>query len=146
MTVARTERSRSHHTGWASCRGGSHPQTSTTNEREVVANAAYSGAAQVTVRLENSGEFLIEAVGPEREATGEVRTTTTSGRDDGCGGAQPGRAETASREWRGGYLSAGISGTADADADTLQGSRTKVEKSRDGRSITTHIYEWSLRR
>ena len=140
-------RRRSYHTGWASCRGGSHPQTSTTNTHEQDGTADYTGTAEVTVRLDDSGEFMITAGAPaDGQATGQIRSTTRMGRDDGCNGARPDRVDSAETPWRAGDLSAHISGTADPDAAELKGTLTKVVKSKDGRHITTHIYEWSLQR
>ncbi len=146
MTVTRTERRRSHHTGWASCRGGSHPQTSTTNEHEFDAHADYSGTAEVSVGLDDRGEFSITGGGPAGEAKGEGRTVNKYGRNDGCRGDQPPRVDTNSSPWRAGDISAHIRGTADPDAPELKGTRTVVQKSPDGRQVTTHIYEWNLRR
>jgi hypothetical protein len=147
MRVTTKVRRSSHHTGWASCRGGAHPQTSTTNVHEQDGTADYTGTAEVTVRLDDGGEFLIKAGGPaDGEAIGRIRSTTRMGRNDGCNGVRPERVDTGEGAWRAGDISAHINGAADADAAELKGSLTKVVKSKDGRSITTHVYEWSLRR
>ena len=147
MTVSEKVRRRRHSTGWASCRGGSHPQTSTTNEHSQDGDADYTGTAEITVQLSDNGEFAISAGGPANgQALGTMRTTNKYGRNDGCQGARPTRVDNASTPWRAGDISAHINGTADPDAAELRGSLTKVIKSKDGRSVTTHIYEWNLRR
>ena len=147
MNATTRMRRRSHHTGWASCRGGDHPQTSTTNVHEEDGTAEYTGTAEVTVQLEDSGEFQISAGGPaDGQAMGRIRSTTRMSRNDGCNGARPDRVDTGEGPWRAGDISADIKGTADPDASELKGSLTKVVKSKDGRSVTTHIYEWNLRR
>lgn len=147
MTASLKVRSRSHHTGWASCGGGHRPQTSTTNVHEQDGTAEYTGKAEVTVQLENNGEFAISAGGPaDGEAIGQIRNTTRMGRNDGCKGQRPDRVDTSENKWRAGDIAAHINGKADPDAAELKGSLTKVVKSKDGRSVTTHVYEWNLRR
>ncbi len=147
MTVREKVRRWSHNTGWASCRGGSHPQTSTTNEHSQDGSADYTGTAEITVQLSDNGEFSIGAGGPATgQAMGTMRTTNKWGRNDGCQGERPARVDNAETPWRAGDISAEIAGTADPDAAELKGSLTKVIKSKDGRSVTTHIYEWNLRR
>jgi hypothetical protein len=147
MTAAIKVRSRRHHTGWASCRGGHRPQTSTTNVHEQDGTAEYTGTAEVTVELDDRGEFQISAGGPaDGRPLGRIRSTTRMGRNDGCNGQRPDRVDTGETTWHAAEVSADISGTADPDAAELKGSLTKVVKSKDGRSVTTHIYEWNLRR
>lgn len=147
MTVRRKERERSHNTGWASCRGGSHPQTSTTYEHSQDGDAGYTGTAEITVELSDNGEFSISAGAPASgQAMGTIRTTNKYGRNDGCQGERPARVDNAASPWRAGDISAHINGTADPDAAELKGGLTKVIKSKDGRSVTTHVYEWNLRR
>ena len=148
LTMAAAEKThrRSHNTGWASCRGGSHPPTSTTNEHQTDASASYSGPAEISVSLSDNGEFVIGAGGPETEAMGEITIVNRMGRNDGCNGDRPPRVDTNTRAWRGGSVHASISGTADPDSPTLEGTKTIVQKSKDGRSIKTRVYQWSLRR
>jgi hypothetical protein len=147
MSATIKVRRRSHHTGWASCRGGHRPQTSTTNVHEQDGTADYTGTAEVTVQLDDSGEFLVSAGAPaDGQAMGQIRSTTRFGRNDGCNGVRPERVDTSESSWRAGDISAHIKGAADPDAAELKGSLTKVIKSKDGRSVTTHIYEWSLQR
>jgi hypothetical protein len=146
ITAERSERGRRHGNSYASCRGGSHPMTTTTSEREQNGHAEYAGTAQVTVQLDDNGEFRISAGLPDEEAIGEITTVTTMKRNDGCTGDLPPRVDKGTSTWRAGGVSASIRGKADPDTDTLQGTMTKVTKSRDGRLIRTQIYEWNLRR
>jgi hypothetical protein len=147
LTVTRKTRFRRFSTAYASCRGGSRPQTSTTSEQSVDANADFSGAALVSVHLSDSGEFRITAGGPDHgEAMGESHFTYRTIFNDGCTGVNPPKGRNETRPWRGRELIAHINGTVDPDAAELRGSQTKVVKSKDGTHIETHIYEWNLRR
>ena len=107
----------------------------------------FSGAAQISVQLSDSGEFRITAGGPDHgEAMGESHFASRSVFNDGCTGANPPKERNDTRPWRGGELIAHIKGTADPDAAELKGSQTKVVRNKDGTRIDTHIYEWNLRR
>lgn len=145
-TASITGKQRSLNTGWASCRGGSHPQTSTTNSRHQKGDASYSGTAEVTVELSNDGTFSIGAGsgthGMEGQLTGETRTD----RNNGCDGIAPPRVQSTSGRYRAGDHTASITGKADPNADVLKGSRTIVERHAASGTTTTHIYEWNLKR
>lgn len=144
--ASRKKNERSFNTGWASCRGGSHPQTSRTHRRQETGTANYSGTAEVTVELADDGSFSIAAGAGNREMEGELRGETRSDRNNGCDGVEPTRTASHAGRYRAGDHTAGISGKADPDTDTLKGSLTRVQKSAQSGITTTHIYEWNLKR
>lgn len=144
LTAERSRRERSFHTGWASCRGGAHPQTSTLNEREERGSASYSGKVEVTVQLEADGSFLIQAGAAEEQVAGELRITGRGERNDGCRGTTPTRATNHTGKYR---LGSSISGKVDdPNTNVLKGSLTRVERQPSIGTTRTHIYEWDVRR
>ena len=145
-TAALTKKERSHHTGWASCRGGSHPQTSRTNSRSEKGDATYAGTAEVTVELSDDGSFSIGAGGGDREMEGKLLGETRNDRNNGCDGSEPPRLQSHSGRYRPGDHTASISGKADPDAAELKGTLTRVERHPQSGITTTHIYEWNLKR
>jgi hypothetical protein len=146
LTARATKVEKSHHTGWASCRGGSHPETSTSHERTESGKADYSETAQVTVRLESDGSFLINGGGPPGQPVGEMKMTEKNDRNNGCNGQEPTRTRSLTGTYRPGAWAANIEGTADPDADTLEGTLIRVEKHPGANTTISHIYNWELHR
>jgi len=150
----RSRFARSHYCRRHSCRrlhwtvavAGNRPQTSTGYSRTESGHGELVDTAQVTVRLEEDGSFLIAGGGPSREATGEMSVSENNDRNDGCNGAQPTRTRNMMGTYRPSGPSANIHGKVNPNSDTLKGELTRVERSPAAHTIITHVYRWDLRR